>query len=158
MQDNYFPVISRAVSGVVLRVPVIYWKYWRNFSFGQFGSICAWSGIRLEILLRFWWEWYFWKWHNPRFTQIVDFCLYHVYCSVNLRKHLHRTIVNLRENGQKWSKNSLWFSSFQQKCPNFHLIATCKSSERWLWRVNWLWRCLRAQNEPYKARLRPFSV
>ena len=105
MQDNYFPVISRAVSGVVLRVPVIYWKYWRNFSFGQFGSICAWSGIRLEILLRFWWEWYFWKWHNPTITQILDFHLYSAYCSVNLKKHLLPTIVNL---GGKWTK-ICWF-------------------------------------------------
>ena len=101
MQDNYFPVISRAVSGVVLRVPVIYWKYWRNFSFGQFGSICAWSGIRLEILLRFWWEWYFWKWHNPTITQILDFCLYNVYCSVNLKKHWLRTLLNF---WWKWAK------------------------------------------------------
>ena len=102
MHDNYFPVVFRAVSWVisrVLHIPVIHQKYWRNFLFGQsgdFGSIFGKSGIELEIKVQFWWEWYFWKWHYPSLTQIVDFLLYHGFCSVNLRKHLLHKISSFR--------------------------------------------------------------
>ena len=114
----------------------MFFRILENFSFAQFcdfGSIFGGPGIRLEILVRFWWEWYFWKWHSPRFTQIVDFFLYHVYCSVNLKKHLLHKISSLRGKLTKicwfllhfgetgagaWIKVQFWWEWHFWKCPS----------------------------------------
>ena len=87
-------------------------------------SIFGKPGTEREIKAQFRWEGYFWKRHNPSLTQIVDFFVYHVFCSVNLRKHLRRTIVNLMG---KWAKILLKSDGIQFRVVNQHLLIATAS-------------------------------
>ena len=113
----------------------------------------------LEIMVWFESEWYFWKLDSSRFTQIIDFFLYHVYCSVNLKKHLLHKISSLRGKLTKicwfllhfgktgagaWIKVQFWWEwhFWKWHSPKFtriidlflyHVYCSFNSTKDWLW-------------------------